>query len=65
MGDSEGLAVNGEQSHQGLASAPGRLPAEAGGTREEALIAVLGLGEARPALGLGFRVELFEVRGPQ
>lgn len=40
------------------------LPVEAERKREEALIAVLGLGEAGPALGLGFRVELFEVRGP-
>lgn len=37
---------------------------EAEGKREEALIAALGLGEAGPALGLGFGVELFEVRGP-
>lgn len=37
---------------------------EAERKQEEALIAALGLGEAGPALGLGFRVELFEVRGP-
>lgn len=37
---------------------------EAEGKREEALIAALGSGEAGPALGLGFGVELFEVRGP-
>lgn len=55
MGDSELPAVNGEQSRQGLASAPGRAAAEAEGKREEALIAALRLGEAGPALGLGFK----------
>lgn len=68
VGDSELAAINAEQSLSRPCLSTRQVPSEAEGrqasNRKEAVIAALGLGEAGPALGLGFGVELFEVRGP-